>query len=57
VKQEMKLLHPLAGTTGGYVYSASVSSSRPPKDYTARLIPYFDGVAMPLEDTRILWQR
>jgi len=57
VKQEMKLLHPLAGTTGGYVYSASVSSSRPPKDYTARLIPYFDRVAMPLEDTRILWQR
>jgi starch phosphorylase len=55
--QEMKLLHPLNGTTGGYVYNASVSSSRPPSDYTARLIPHFDGVAVPLEDERILWQR
>ena len=57
VIQEMKLLHPLAGTTGSYVYNASVSSSRPPKDYTARLIPHFDGVAVPLEEERILWQR
>ncbi len=55
--QEMKLLHPLAGATGGYVYSATVSSARPPKDYTARLIPYFDSVAVPLEVERILWQR
>jgi starch phosphorylase len=57
VKQEMKLLHLLAGATGSYVYSAAVSSSRPPKDYTARLIPRFDGVAVPLEENRILWQR
>jgi starch phosphorylase len=57
VTQEMKLLHPLNGTTGGYVYNASVSSSRPPIDYTARLIPHFDGVAVPLEEERILWQR
>jgi starch phosphorylase len=55
--QEMKLLHPLNGTTGGYVYNASVSSSRPPADYTARLIPHFDGVAVPLEFDPILWQR
>jgi starch phosphorylase len=57
VMQEMKLLHPLAGATGGYVYSAAVPSSRPQADYTARLIPHFDGVAVPLEDERILWQR
>ena len=57
VTQEMKLLHPLAGSTGGYAYSAVVSSSRPPRDYTARLIPHHDGVAIPLEDARILWQR
>ncbi|MFZ1979164.1 MAG: alpha-glucan family phosphorylase [Bacteroidota bacterium] len=57
VRQEMKLLHPLNGTTGGYVYSAIVSSARSSKDYTARLIPYFDGVAVPLEEERILWQR
>jgi glycogen phosphorylase len=57
VTQKLKLLHPLNGTTGGYVYSASVSSSRPPADYTARLIPHFDGVAVPLEFDPILWQR
>jgi len=55
--QEMKLLHPLADASGGYVYNASVSSSRSPSDYTARLIPHFDGVAVPLEEERILWQR
>ena len=26
-------------------------------DYTARVIPHCDGVAVPLEDARILWQR
>jgi starch phosphorylase len=57
VQQEMKLLHPLNGAAGGYVYSAAVSSSRPQADYTARLIPHFDGVAVPLEFDPILWQR
>jgi hypothetical protein len=47
----------LAGTPGGYVYSAAVSAARPPGDYTARVMPHFDGVAIPLEDARILWQR
>jgi starch phosphorylase len=57
VRQEMKILHPPAGETGSYVYSASVSSSRPPADYSARLIPHFDSVAVPLEFNPILWQR
>ena len=25
--------------------------------YTARVIPYYEGVAVPLEESRILWQR
>ena len=57
VRQGMKLLRPLDGAMGGYIYSATVSSSRPPSDYTARLIPHCDGVAVPLEEERILWQR
>ena len=57
VRQEMKLVRPLVGASGGYVYSAAVSAARPPADYTARLIPHCDGVAIPLEDARILWQR
>jgi len=57
VRQEMTCLHPLADESGGYVYSAIVSAARPPTDYTARLMPRCDGVAIPLEDPRILWQR
>jgi starch phosphorylase len=57
VRQEMTLLHPLSGNPGGFVYSATVSAARPIADFTARVIPHFDGVAIPLEDTRILWQR
>jgi starch phosphorylase len=57
VRQEMKRLRQLAGASGDWVYSATVSSTRPPADYTARVIPRCDGVAIPLEDPRILWQR
>jgi starch phosphorylase len=57
MRQEMKRVRPLAGASGGYVYSAAVPAARPPADYTARVIPHCDGVAIPLEDPRILWQR
>ena len=57
VRLEMTCLHPLADESGGYVYSATVSAARPPTDYTARLMPRCEGVAIPLEDSRILWQR
>ena len=57
VRQEMKRVRPLAGVSGGYVYSAAVSAARPPADYTARVIPHCDGVAVPLEAAHILWQR
>jgi starch phosphorylase len=56
-RQEMKNLRPLAGVSGGYVYSAAVSAARPVGDYTARVIPRCDGVAIPLEAAQILWQR
>jgi starch phosphorylase len=57
VLQEMARVRQLAGASGGYVYSAAVSAARPPTDYTPRVIPNCDGVAIPLEDARILWQR
>jgi len=57
VRQEMTCLHPLADESGGYVYSATVAVGRLAGDYTARVMPRFDGVAIPLEDTQILWQR
>jgi glycogen phosphorylase len=57
VRQEMKRVRQLVGAAGGYAYGAAVSAARPATDYTARVIPYGDGVAVPLENTRILWQR
>ncbi|MGA2751916.1 MAG: alpha-glucan family phosphorylase [Verrucomicrobiota bacterium] len=57
VRQEMTCLHPLSDESGSYVYSATVAAARPPADYTARVMPRCDGVAIPLEDARILWQR
>ena len=56
-RQEMKRVRPMAGPPGGHVYTATVSAARPTSDYTARIIPHRDGVAIPLENGRILWQR
>ncbi len=39
------------------VYRVTASSVRPIGDYTARVIPTYAGVAVPLECTRIAWQR
>ncbi len=57
VRQEMERVRQLTGSPGGYVYSAAVPAARPPADYTARVIPRCDGLAIPLENARILWQR
>jgi len=57
VRQEMKRVRQLAGTSDGYVYSAAVSAARPPADYTARVIPHHPGAVVPLEAARIVWQR
>jgi starch phosphorylase len=57
IRQEMKLLCPRANVMGGYVYGATVSTTRAPADFTARMIPHLDGVAIPLEGAQILWQR
>jgi starch phosphorylase len=57
VRQEMKRVRQLAGAPGTYVYSAAVSAARPQADYTARIIPHYTGVAVPLEVALILWQR
>ena len=39
------------------VYRAQVPATRPAKDYTVRVIPYYPGVAVPLEAFQISWQR
>ena len=57
VRQEMKQSRQLVGAVRGYVYSVAVSATRPATDYTARLIPNYDNVAVPLEAAQILWQK
>ena len=56
-RHEMQRVRQLASKPGGSVYSAAVSAAHPPADYTARVIPHCDSVAIPLENARILWQR
>jgi starch phosphorylase len=57
MRHEMKRVCEMAGTSGGYVYRAAISADRPDADYTPRVMPHCDGVAVPLEASQILWQR
>ena len=56
VRQEMRPLQQLVGTGTAWSYGAQVSAARPAKDYTARIVPSQEGVAVPLEVSYILWQ-
>jgi starch phosphorylase len=57
VRQEMERIGQPAGTGDGSVYRAQMPATRPATDYTARAIPRCEGLTVPLEDGRILWQR
>ncbi len=57
VVQEMEMVERLVGTTNGYAYRAQVSAVRSASDYTARVVPRREGVAIPLEASHILWHR
>ncbi|HET9462815.1 MAG TPA: DUF3417 domain-containing protein, partial [Thiobacillus sp.] len=54
---EMQRVRQLVGAANGYAYRAEVPATRPATDYTARVVPYRRGVAIPLEEARIFWQR
>lgn len=47
----------IEGVDNAYIYNASVASTRPASDYTARIIPCFPGISVPLETNLILWQQ
>ena len=53
----MDRVQPLAGSVGGYLYSAEAPADRPAADYTPRIVPSYEGVNVPLEAGRILWQK
>jgi glycogen phosphorylase len=56
VRQEMERVRELTGASKGYGYRTQVSATRPAVDYTPRVIPQFNGAAIPLEATRIRWR-
>ncbi|HEU0140526.1 MAG TPA: hypothetical protein VFQ79_12465, partial [Bryobacteraceae bacterium] len=56
VRQPMERVRRMQNA-GAYVYRTALPLARPATDYTVRLMPQFDGVAIPLEANRILWQR
>ena len=57
VREEMKCARVLADASRRCVYQATVPTTRPATDYTARVIPQRSGVAVPLESALILWRR
>lgn len=57
IRLEMKRVRPIAGSANGYLYTAFVPATRSTSDCTARVIPRYDDVAVPLEANSILWQR
>ncbi len=57
IRQEMTRGNPLPGSAKAFVYGAEVAASRPPSDYTPRVVPYHPAAQIPLEDAHILWFR
>jgi starch phosphorylase len=57
VRQDMTRHDEPEGASSSNVYTASVSAARPASEYTVRVIPRLECVAIPLEEARILWQR
>ncbi|MGZ6221080.1 MAG: hypothetical protein ACXWMV_13925, partial [Syntrophales bacterium] len=42
-------------STNTYSYEASIKTSRPPGDFTPRVIPALSGAMVPLEAPQVLW--
>jgi len=55
--QAMTRLRTPAGPAGEYAYSTTIVTNRLSADFTGRVVAYHDGVAVPLENSRIAWQR
>jgi starch phosphorylase len=56
VRQLLTRLNLPSGSPGASLYGACISTSRAVSDYTARLVPYCPGTAVPLELPLILWR-
>jgi glycogen phosphorylase len=57
IRQAMTRVGRTEGANGPWVYRARMPATRPAADYTVRVVPHHDGVAVPLETNRVMWQR
>jgi starch phosphorylase len=57
VRQSMTRGDAIPGAINGYIYSASVSASRPDGHFTPRVMAYHAEVLTPMESGLVLWQR
>ncbi|RFC32395.1 MAG: hypothetical protein DID92_2727745388 [Candidatus Nitrotoga sp. SPKER] len=57
IRQAMARISPLTYSVGRYLYRGTVSAIRSSTDFTARIIPYYPGISIPLETTHIVRQR
>ncbi len=53
----MEYQRQIPNTPNGHIYRAEVAVNYPAASFTPRIIPYYPGVAIPLEAAHILWQR
>lgn len=53
----MHAVQPSPAADGSMRYRVSIADDRPIDDFTIRIVPYFEGVATPLEVPLIHWQR
>jgi len=57
VRQEMTPTRQTGDASDCHVYRTAVSAARQPNEFTVRLLPRCDHLAIPLEAPHILWQR
>lgn len=51
----MEMANAIPGIANGYIYHVRIPARRPIDHYTPRIIPYFEGAAVPLEAANIVW--
>ena len=56
VREVMNRREQLVGSANGFLYVAHVPATRPPTEYTPRVVPYKAGASVPLEAPFILWR-
>jgi len=57
IRIPMKVTDKRIGKTDTYIYTAQVDARRPWEDYTVRIIPRHESLAVPLECNLIYWQK